>query len=77
MNPADTEDCGPLRIVGARDVEFAGALDAFESTTRLQIRMVAGFAEIIERKEILVAGAYNHPNCLVLPFRMELIRLVG
>ena len=25
----------------------------------------------------LVAGACNHPNCLVLPFRMELIRLVA
>jgi hypothetical protein len=36
--------------------------------------MVAGFAEIAERKEILVAGACNHPNCLVLPFSVELIR---
>jgi pilus assembly protein CpaF len=25
----------------------------------------------------MVAGACNHPNCLVLPFRMELIRLVA
>lgn len=32
-------------------------------------RMVAGFAEIAERKEVLVAGACNHPNCLVLSFR--------
>jgi hypothetical protein len=37
--------------------------------------MVAGFAEVAERKEILVAGACNHPNCLVLPFSWELIRL--
>jgi len=36
--------------------------------------MVAGFAEVAERKEILVAGACNHPNLLVIPFRAELIR---
>jgi len=39
--------------------------------------MVAGFAEAIERKETLVAEAYNHPNCLVLPFKLELIRLAA
>jgi hypothetical protein len=37
--------------------------------------MVAGSAEVAERKEILVAGACNHPNCLVLLFSLELIRL--
>jgi hypothetical protein len=42
-----------------------------------QIRMVAGFAEVIEREETLVAEACNHPNCLVLPFRLELIRLAA
>jgi hypothetical protein len=31
--------------------------------------LVAGFAEAIEREEILVAAACNHPNYLVLPFR--------
>jgi hypothetical protein len=36
--------------------------------------MVAGFEEIAERKEILVAGAGNHPNLLVLPFSLNLIR---
>jgi hypothetical protein len=39
--------------------------------------MVAGFAEDIETKEFLVAGACNHPNCLVLPFSVELIRLAA
>jgi hypothetical protein len=38
-----------------------------------QIRMVAGSAEVADGKEILVAGACNHPNCLVLPFRLELV----
>jgi hypothetical protein len=33
----------------------------------MQVRMVAGFAEVIEREETLVAEACNHPNCLVLP----------
>jgi hypothetical protein len=39
--------------------------------------MVAGFAEVIEIEETLVAAACNHPNCLVLPFRLELIRLAA
>jgi hypothetical protein len=42
-----------------------------------QIRMVAGFAEVIESEETLIAAACNHPNCLVLPFRLELIRLAA
>jgi len=41
---------------------------------KLSIRMVAGFVEVVDRKEILVAGGCNHPNCLVLPFTLELIR---
>jgi hypothetical protein len=36
--------------------------------------MVAGHAEMIETKEILVAGACNHPNCLVIPFKTVLKR---
>jgi hypothetical protein len=43
----------------------------------IQIRMVAAFAEVIESEATLVAEACNHPNCLVLPFRMELIRLAA
>jgi len=39
--------------------------------------MVAGFAEVIEREETLVAEACNHPNCLVLPFRLELIQFAA
>jgi hypothetical protein len=39
--------------------------------------MVAGFAEVIESEETLVAEACNHLNCLVLPFRLELIRLAA
>jgi hypothetical protein len=37
--------------------------------------MVAGFGEVIEREETLVAEACNHPNCLVLLFRLEMNRL--
>lgn len=44
---------------------------------RLSIRMVAGFAEVIEGQEFLVAGACNRPNCLVLPLSVELIRLAA
>jgi hypothetical protein len=39
--------------------------------------MVAGFVEVIEREETLVAEACNHPNCLVLPLSLELIRLAA
>jgi len=54
----------------------AKSLDATFSNLHCgaQIRMVAGYAEVIERKEILVAGACNHPNCLVLQFSFEMIR---
>ena len=48
-----------------------------DGKSKLSIRMVAGFAEVAERKEILVAGACNHPNCLALAFRLELIRLAA
>jgi hypothetical protein len=33
------------------------------ATLSAQIRTVAGFAEVLERKETLVAEARNHPNC--------------
>jgi hypothetical protein len=39
--------------------------------------MVAGFAEIDETKDFLVAGACNHPNLLVLPFRVLLVRVAA
>jgi len=35
--------------------------------------MVAGFTEVIESEETLVAEACNHPNCLVIPFSAQLI----
>jgi hypothetical protein len=40
-----------------------------------QIRMVAGFAEIVEREETLVAEARYIPNrqFLSIPFRSELL----
>ena len=43
----------------------------------LQIRMVAGYRKLVHRKEQLIAEACNHPNCLVLPFNLELIRLAA
>jgi hypothetical protein len=36
--------------------------------------MVAGFAELLEREESLVAAACNHPILLVLPFNLALVR---
>jgi hypothetical protein len=42
----------------------------------LSIRMVAGFAEVTDGKDFLVAGARYVPNLqlLSIPFRTELIR---
>jgi len=39
--------------------------------------MVAGFPEMIESKESLVAEACNHPNLLVLPFSLALMRIAA
>ena len=63
-----------------RNLKFAGNLERpgySEQQTSIQIRMVAGFVEVVEREETLVAEACNHPNCLVLPFRLELIRVAA
>jgi len=46
------------------------------SSNSLTIRMVAGFAEVIEKEEFLVAEAY-HPNCWVLPFHFPMVRTEG
>jgi hypothetical protein len=39
--------------------------------------MVAGFAEVIDREETLVAAACNHPNCLVLRFSFPMDRVAA
>jgi hypothetical protein len=39
--------------------------------------MVAGFVEVIDREETLVAAACNHPNLLVLPFSFPLVRVAA
>jgi hypothetical protein len=36
-----------------------------------------GMQNSLKQKKIFVAGACNHPNCLVLPFSAELIRLAA
>jgi hypothetical protein len=55
--------------------EQANAFDCAKHVGEKQIRMVAEFAKA--PKDSLVAEACNHPNCLVLPFRLELIRLAA
>ena len=46
----------------------------WQPSIRLSIRMVAGFAEVIEREDFVVAGARYVPNrqFLSIPFRSEL-----
>jgi len=54
---------------------------AATTTKETQARTIPGLVcsaqhdEAIERLSKGFAGACNHPNCLVLPFRLELIRL--
>jgi hypothetical protein len=36
--------------------------------------MVAGYSELVGENELLVAEACNHPNLLVMPFSLELVR---
>jgi hypothetical protein len=47
--------------------------------SKLSIRLVAGFAEVIEGEHFLVAAARCVPNTRFLtgPFRSELIRCAG
>ena len=64
----------------SHDHRFAGNLERSgysEQQPSIQIRMVAGFVEVVEREETLVAETCNHPNWLVLPFRLELIRVAA
>jgi hypothetical protein len=61
-------------------IKFAGNLERSgysEQQTSIKIWMAAGFVEVVEREETLVPEACNHPNCLVLPFRLELIRVAA
>jgi hypothetical protein len=57
--------------------EQSNSVDSARTNAEIQIRMVAGYRELLEKKEKLVAAACNHPNCLVLPFRLERIRLAA
>ena len=83
MWPSNATSCS-TRFRGRRTWESARFFskirrplnDLFAGGESLQIRMVAGYWEPVDRKEQLIAEACNHPNCLVLPFRLELIRLV-
>jgi len=64
---------GNPEIIQQRSSE-KGANIRYPYQRKSQIRMVAGFAEVIDSKENLVAGACNHPNCLVIPFKTVLKR---
>jgi hypothetical protein len=56
MNPADTEDCGPLRIVGARDFEFAGAVDAFDRPLDYKFGWLQGSRKLLKGKNSWLRG---------------------
>jgi hypothetical protein len=63
--------CGGIGVeVGIGD-EFSISLTTMKITNS---DGVAGFAELIEREETLVATACNHPNLLVLPIILHLFR---
>ena len=58
-------------MTGYRVIKFAGNLERpgySEQQTSIQIRMVAGFVEVVEREATLVAEACNHPNLFSAAF---------
>ncbi len=57
--------------------ERSNSVDCAVTIGEKQIRMVAKVQEVFETEENLVAGACNHPNLLVLLFRLELIRVAA
>jgi len=72
-------NCDPL-IFLRQDCQLAGVCLNFYAVSNRGTpdssceNLVAGFAEVSGRKEILVAGACNVPNALIVPFRIELFR---
>jgi hypothetical protein len=60
-----------MLVVRARQESLDATLSNLDCD--IPIRIVAGFAEVAGRKEILVAEACNHPNCLVLPLALKLV----
>jgi hypothetical protein len=46
-------------------------------TRNCQFGWLRGSRKLLKRKDVLVAGACNHPNCLVLPFRFSMIRVAA
>jgi hypothetical protein len=62
------------RLLSAEVGGTVEILDCAITNVKLQIRMVAGYREVAERKRILVAGACNVPNALIVPFRIKLPR---
>jgi hypothetical protein len=54
--------------------EFGGSEFGGSTISGLSVRIVAGYREVPETRDLLVAQACNHPNLLVLPFNFELIR---
>jgi hypothetical protein len=68
----------PETICQQTGAEF-GVGEEFSISLAMRITNSDGcrFAEVIGREATLVAAACNHPNCLVLPFRFELIRLAA
>jgi hypothetical protein len=55
------------RITGNTEVWMIG-------NRNCQFGWLRGWQKLLRGKDFLVAGACNHPNLLVIPFRAELIR---
>jgi hypothetical protein len=70
-------DSSPYRVVYFHLYALTRTRCAVSWTGAVSIRIRCGYWETSERKSILVAQACNHPNCLVLPFSLELIRLAA
>ena len=70
--PPQSNSVKTFRHGGLRRSHAEASVQEFDNSDELR-----GSWMLLKGKKILVAGARNHPNCLVLPFSLELIRLAA
>jgi hypothetical protein len=75
----DGVNSGDRIVARATLLAFLRFRKGFDSLAILnyQFGWLRGLQKLLKGRKFLVAGACNHPNCLVLPFRLELIRLAA
>ena len=75
----DGVNSGDRIVARATLLAFVRFSKGFDSLAILnyQFGWLRGLQKLLKGRNFLVAGACNHPNCLVLPLKLELIRLAA